>query len=357
MVASTVRTHPRSQRETELGKACLRALEPVEGLQATFKRAPPRAVFDWFLDLRGEWGKARYAALVTPRVTAENVGMVVQALAKVAQLADQPPALLTWYINPSIASLLRAERIDFLDAAGNASLRRGALYVWVTGERPEEPPQRANRAFQATGLRLIALLLEKPEAVAWTYRALAEASGISLGAVGPVLEDLRSGAYLRMRKGARMLVKRRALFERWELGYVETLRPRLLRRTCRLAEGRSLDDLEGRIESEGLGDAILLGGEMGAARLTRHLRPARATLHLLRGAVDATMVRLRLLPDPAGAIDILDAITPNDEAHEGLASPLLIHAELLRGTPDSRLRETAELVYERHLRERLEDPA
>ena len=54
---------------------------------------------------------------------------------------------------------------------------------------------------------------------------------------------------------------------------------------------------------------------------------------------------------------MLRAVLPPDvAAPQWLASPLLVHAELLRGEPDGRLRETADMIFERLLRARLQEP-
>jgi len=262
--------------------------------------------------------------------------------------------LFATHVNPAIAERLQAEGIQYVDAAGNASIRHEGLFVWVSGRRAEEHAERPVRAFQATGLRLATLLLHRPESVALTYRALATGAGVSLGAVGPLLEDLRRAGFIRSRGGKRTLVNRRALLERWELGYLETLRPRTLRRTCRPAQGQSLEDLVARIEQPGLRGRVQVGGELAAARLTGHLRPQRATLHLVGMKAEDAMVRLRLLPDPAGTVDLVDAVLSEGEGDSLVASAVLVHAELLRGAPDERLRETARALFDAHLRDRLE---
>lgn len=358
--ARTAGTVPETTEE-ELVRGCLRVIEALEPERVAFRPAVPRGA-DGVLELRGPWGEARYFAEAARRVTTENLGLLVQRLQAKARAADLPPLLMAGYVNPGLAARLREARVDFVDAAGNASLRHGALYVWITGRRPEARPERATRAFQATGLRLVALLLHHPEAAAWTYRALADAAGVSLGVVGDVLADLKAAGHLRAaRDGTRALVRRRALLERWELGYVETLRPRLWRRTCRLAAGRALDGLPDAIRAQGLGDDVLIGGELGASLMTAHLRPTRATLHLTRGRAEPVMARLRLLPDAAGDVELLDVVPRRHDwqgarpEDAGLASPLLIHAELLRGQPDGRLRETAREVFEHHLAPLLDD--
>lgn len=337
--------------------ACIAALNATEGVEARFTQAHRDVGLDGILSITGPWGKARYAVEnVGVRATAEVVERKLPALEAAARAAKLPPLLMASYINPALAERLRARGVDFVDAAGNALLRRKGLFVWVSGKRAEVRAPRPSRAFQAAGLRLVTVLLQEPAAVTWTVRALAEASGVALGTVGPVLEDLRAAGHVRAPRGQRVLVRRRALFDRWELGYLEALRPRLLRRTCRAAGGADLDALARKLEAPALRDHARIGGELAAARLTGHLRPQRASLFFSRGTAEELMVALRLLPDPDGNIDLLQTPVPHQEGDGPLTGPLLIHAELTRSFTEGRVREAADLVFERHLRQRMEEP-
>lgn len=339
-------------------QVCASALSALDGLHARFKQAKRDDAADGVLSLQGSFGRIDYAVQYRERVTTEQAGLLAEQLQHKTAQPRMRPLLLAPYVHPGLGELLRAQHIDFLDAVGNASLQHDGLYVWVSGRRDTAATPRAPRAFQATGLRLLTLLLEAPDAVSWPQRTLAARAGISLGAVGPVLDDLRAGGYLRTsRKKQRVLVNRQALFERWSLGYVETLRPKLALRTCRVTGSSDLEELTARIEAGERG-ATLAGGELAAARWTKHLRPARGVLYVATGTVEQAMVRLRLLPDPQGNVEMLRAVLPPDvEAPQSLASPFLVHAELLRGEPDSRLRETADMIFDRLLRARLQEPA
>ena len=340
--------------EGEFVAGCLHTLKAVGGLHPTFARTRAAEGSGGVLRLHGPWGEARFRVEARGRLTAESVGVAVAQLTRTAREEKLPPMLFAPFVNPALAERLRAEGVQFADAAGNAWVHHGALFVWVSGHRRAEQPERPMRAFQAAGLRLVTLLMHRPEAVGQTYRALATAAGISLGTIGPVLDDLGRAGFVRTRRGERTLLNRPALFERWELGYLETLRPRTLRRTCRMVEGRSIDDLADQVGAADLRGRVQIGGELAAARMTGHLRPGRAALHLSGVSVEELMVRLRLLPDLDGPVDLLDAVLAEAEAGGSMASAVLVHAELMRGAPDERLRETARDLYETHLRVRLE---
>jgi hypothetical protein len=63
--------------------------------------------------------------------------------------------LVADYVTPPMAEELRARKIPFVDAAGNAFLDQPPLFVWVKGEKPRlvaGAGRPAGRAFQASGL-------------------------------------------------------------------------------------------------------------------------------------------------------------------------------------------------------------
>ena len=58
--------------------------------------------------------------------------------------------LIADYVTPAMADELRARKVPFLDAAGNAYLDRPPLLIWVKGQRPPElvhAGTRGGRAF------------------------------------------------------------------------------------------------------------------------------------------------------------------------------------------------------------------
>lgn len=308
------------------------------------------------LTLSGPWGLTEYVATTKSRLTSEGLGLVVAQMKKLEETARQRPLLMTAHIGPAMAERLRSEGIDYVDTAGNMSLRRTPLYVWSSGLKSPRKLQRPSRAFQATGLKLVMVLLADPEAVGRTHRELAEGSGISLGFVGEVLKDLRAAGYLRAAgRKKQVLSRRKELLQRWELGYAELLRPKIALARARLPGGKPVQTLAVEIARRQLGETILVGGELGAELLTGHLRASRATLHVPEGQMSASLAGLRLIRDPAGEVEIVARFGKHDDwkldaqPQIRLAHPLLVHAELLTAGVDSRLREAADLVLQQHL--------
>lgn len=277
--------------------------------------------------------QARYTAEIKTGLRPATLGAVVH------QLRGQKgvPLLVADHVTPPLAETLRAQGVEFIDAAGNAFLNRPPLLVFVKGQRPAEKARvfERGRTFRATGLQVLFALLARPELVARPYREVATAAGVAHGTVGEVMAELRGLGYLAELGGRRRLINGERLLDRWTEAYARTLRPRLLL-------GRFRGDIAalhaGRIHWAG----VLTGGELAAARLTRHLRPGTATFYAQ--ALDAkVLIKAKLKADAEGNVEFRHRFWafPGDKPH--LAPTLLVYADLL-AIGDARCLETAQLL-------------
>jgi hypothetical protein len=103
-------------------------------------------------------------------------------------------------------------------------------------------------------------------------------------------------------------------------------------------------------------EEVLIGGELAAALATRNLRPQTVTFHLRCDRPLSPLIQeMRLIPDRTGNIVILEQFGEMSAwrwekyEKEHLVNPLLVYAELLHGTPDDRLRETAKIILDQYL--------
>ncbi len=144
-----------------------------------------------------------------------------------------PPLLVTDYVTPPLAEKLKARKIAFLDAAGNAFLDQPPVYIWIKGERPLEMPatdEAKGRAFQASGLKVLFALLCNPDWVAEPYREIARLAGLAHGTVGRVMADLPDLGFVAEIDGERRLLKPELLLKRRAEVHARTLRPKLVKR-------------------------------------------------------------------------------------------------------------------------------
>lgn len=177
----------------------------------------------------------------------------------------------------------------------------------------------------------------------------------TLETIGNTLENLYKLGYLmRQPRGGYCIANYIKLFERWEIGYIETLRPKLLIETFTYTEEHKFSEFAENVINLASLDNFLIGGELGAALATSYLLPQKATLHVSNN-YHLIAAKLKLKPDPKGTITFLRQFgkqnhgTYNQKAH--IADPLLIHAELMIEN-DDRLEETAELIFTKYIEEK-----
>ena len=250
--------------------------------------------------------------------------------------------LIADYVTPAMADELRARKVPFLDAAGNAYLDRPPLLIWVKGQRPPElvhAGTRGGRAFQASGLQVLFALICHPEWVDMPYRKIAEMANVAHGTVGWVMAELPKLGFVAEMRGTRRLLLRERLLQQWAEVYPRTLRPRLLLGRYR---GETLDWWK-TIDPRKYG--AVLGGEPAGGRMTQYLRPGAATFYAEK--VDPRLLLdLRLRDDPEGNVEVLRRFWTFTDEDTALAPAPLVYADLM-ATGDARCIETAKMIYER----------
>ena len=307
----------------------------INVLQLEPRLGPARA--DALLRVRHGGQEILYAAEVKLGLRPATIGAVINQL----QHLGQPALLVTDYVTPPLADLLKQRGIAFLDAAGNAYLNHPPLLVWVKGQKPTQPLPTANittRTFNPSGLQVLFPLLCNPNWTDRPYRDLAQLAGVAHGTVGWVLAELPKLGFMAEVGGKRRLLQPERLLQQWVEAYARTLRPRLLLgrfHTGALDWHKTIDPVR---------YGFLLGGEPAAARLTHHLRPGTVTLYGPK-LEPRLLLDQRLRADPKGNVEILRRFWNFDNEDHPLITPLpLVYADLL-AIGDARCLETAKLLH------------
>ena len=261
------------------------------------------------------------------------------------------------YINENIAELCQELQIDYLDLAGNAHLNIPPFYIDIRGKKPPQEHQiqharkLTGKAFQPKGMKLVMMLLLKPELVNQPMRVLAEQAEIALGTVKQVLDDLKQLTFI-LEKGKKGLVlnEKDLLLTRWLDAYPHNVEAKLEQK---LYVPQNIEQLRNApLDKYG----ALWGGEVAADAYTHYLTPKTyhiyadteahkallKTFRLRRIRAEETDVNILKIVEPPVGIDKIRGELP------GYIAPLLVYAELLN-SDDPRNLETAKRIYHDHL--------
>jgi len=276
---------------------------------------------------------------------------MVEQLRQLGDLSREPAVLIVPYVPDKLGQELQARGICYLDTAGNAYLRAADpdFLVLIKGRRvPAMGAQAQHRAFQPAGVQLLYQLLSEPALLQATYRVLAEQAQVALGSVSVLLRGLQQTGLLRDENGHRRWTDPAQVLRRWVDAYGEVGRPKLHAQRYRWLEA---DMARQGWQELALGPDAAWGGEPAAGLLLDgYLLPAFFTLYTTvpRGEL---MRRLRLVPDPAGSVEVLRPLATTLGAgrpEPRAVHPLLAYADLLL-TADPRNREVAQRLHERYL--------
>jgi hypothetical protein len=255
--------------------------------------------------------------------------------------------LITDHVTPTLADALRERDIAFIDTAGNAYLATPQFLVWVKGQRAplmHDTADTTGRAFTATGLQVLFVLLCHPEWIDHPYRTIAQHAGVAHGTVGWVMAELPTLGFAAKINGKRRLIHGERLLRQWVEAYARALRPKLVLGRYR---AQTLTWVNTDLFQH---YGVALGGEPAGACLTGYLQPGTATFYTAKRTYAPMVVDQALRTDPNGNVEFLRQFwrfehQPADQP-AGLVPDILIYADLL-ALGDARCLETAELLHER----------
>jgi len=317
---------------------------------ATLRAAPDGLPVDATLVVRTPTETFRLPARRTRSLLGRDVAE------HLAGLAQRIPGLvvLTPAVGRFLGDFLAKHGVNFVDLAGNCSLRLGGSYQARIQGRARTSSRTTEKALRAPAYRVLFALLARSELLDAPARTLAEAAGD----VSPQTAiDLRKrlvarGDVLASGNGHQWAPAglRRAT-EFWLAGFSATLFPGLSLGRFHTQE----KDLRLLGESLGkrLGDARSWrwGGGAAAQRLTGYYRGPRTVIYFA-SAPPTPARKLGLVPSADG--DVWLARSPGPAAFTGsderCVHPLLVYADLL-AEADDRAREAAAELRNRFLPE------
>ncbi|NAW51184.1 hypothetical protein GNY06_07275 [Elizabethkingia argentiflava] len=270
-----------------------------------------------------------------------NYGIMMSTLKDMSNSKNN--LVIADYLTKKTAEELKQNSINYLDASGNAFIKTNNFFVYIEGRKVKiNKKTNQTRAFQEAGLKLLLLLVSNPETLQFSYRELAEKTGIALGSVSNIFKELEESHYLLKTRNKRLLKNQDEIIERWVIAYNELLKPRSLRKKMR-ALGNEFN-VNSIINNTNI--KLYFGGEPGGELLTGHLKPKDYIIYTDE-ATSKVAKELKLVPDEAGNIELYSRFW-TDRLHlknEYTAPPLVVYADLL-GTGNNRNIETAKIILE-----------
>jgi hypothetical protein len=254
--------------------------------------------------------------------------------------------LVTPYVTPPIADLMRQMDLLFIDLAGNAYINKPPLFIFIKGNKPPEElkDKPIKRLFKPAGLKVLFALLNDPNLTDLPYRQLAKMTDVALGTVDWIFRDLNEMRFMvKMGKRKRKLTNLDTLRKRWVEAYPEQLRPKLVINRFKA------DNPEWWQKVNPLEYEICWGGEIAAAKLTQQLKPVKVTIfgNEMPGKL---IIQNKLRKTTDGNIEFIKQFWKFDHAlaAQGIVPPLLIYADLM-ATGDDRNIETAGFIYDNYI--------
>ncbi len=248
--------------------------------------------------------------------------------------------LVSEHLSAKIKEQLRASKIAYLEANGNIFVNTDNCFLFVdTNKKLQLKKETSNKAFTATGLKVLFQLLIKPDLINQTQREIATEANVGLGNIPQIIDGLKELGYLlRLKKGEYVWEHKEELLKRWCDEYTTKLRPKLhIGAFTGEPKQLKLDNKQ-----------TTWGGEKGAEILTNYLRPEKFLLYTKLNKIDLIKTH-RLRPSESGNIEVLEMFWDNDTE---TAPPLLIYAELI-STREKRNVETAEIIYNDYIKPNL----
>ena len=277
-------------------------------------------------------------------ITATNINTIVNHLQKYMVAENRPVLLVAKYINPNIFDKLVGFGLNVLDCSGNCHIRymNGNIPIFQLTNRGEKnmfANEKAYPVFQDAGIKVIFYLLRDVKNVNKVYREIQENTGVALGTVKNVIDELVKRNFILVTDKRRILKNRRALLDIWVENYNQVLKPKLLmgRLAFRTNEQRN------KWLAMELPAGMYWGGECAANVIDNYLEPG--TFEIYTDVPTAYLMKTGFVKQDAnGEIKVYQKFW-KWETENHIVPLILVYADLM-GSGSSRCLEAANRLIE-----------
>ncbi|MCF0158821.1 MAG: hypothetical protein HUJ83_09955 [Veillonella sp.] len=300
-----------------------------------FKSAERHMPYDYDLTING----VTFACEVKSKLNKANYNIIVQQLRSVKEQTQKPLIVAAQHFSPEAFERLPQDGISVVESSGNCKIVAPQLFINITGQKSVQIKESKGKAFNEAGLKVIFYFLQDDANINKPYRQISEGTGLSLGTIKNVVEELTNGLYVIKTTKGRCLKNKKELLDTWQTYYNQTLKPKLLIKEMEFVDAESRMNWE-RIP---LPEGVCWGGE-GAAYMTDHyLMPEQFDIYTDVPSVQLMMTR-KMRFEVNGSIKVYKKFWKGGD-NEKVAPKILIYADLM-GSGNSRSIEAAQRLIE-----------
>ena len=310
----------------------LRRLTNLESIEV--KPRGPQVRYDYNLIINN----VEFACEVKIQVSKANYNLVLQQMRKLKEEVDLPLLLASHYFAPDVFESFSAEGINVVDSSGNCKIEAKQLFINIIGQKSTPIKQPKGKAFNEAGLKAVFYFLLNDTNINQPYRLISNNTGLSLGTITNVVEELLYEKFVIKTSKGRILKNKRALLDTWQVHYNQTLKPKLLLKTMEFVDSDSRKDWE----LIALPDGVCWGGEGGAYLTNKYLIPEQFDIYTEGPSINLMMTR-KMRFEENGSIHVYQKFWRSQ--HERVAPMILIYADLM-GSGKSRCIEAAQKLIE-----------
>lgn len=322
-------------REEEIINDVVYNLKRLMNLESISFKAVLRQHYDYDLTING----VTFACEVKPQVNKANYNLVVQQMRKLKEQTDKPLMLAANHFSPESFESLPKEGISVVESSGNCNIVAAPMFIRISGQKAPQPREAKGKAFNEAGLKLIFYLLLDGTNINKPYRTIHEETGLSLGTIKNVVEELGRSQFVLTTDKGRFMKNRKELLDVWQTHYNQSLKPKLLLKEMEFVDADCRRDWEQIV----LPDGMCWGGEGGAFLIDHFLVPELFDIYTETPSVKLMMTK-KVKFQEKGRIRLYQKFWKGN-VDEKTAPKILIYADLM-GSGNSRCIEAAQRLIE-----------
>ena len=310
-------------------------LKRLTNLESISFKAVYRQQYDYDLTING----VTFACKVKTHLNKANCNLVVQRLRNLKELTDKPLIVAASYVSPEMFDSLPQEDISVVESSGNCKIVASPLFINISGKKSIQTKETKGKAFNEAGLKVIFYFLLDDGNINKPYRQIKEDTGVSLGTIKNVVEELSNGQYVITTSKGRFLKNKKELLDTWQTHYNQNLKPKLKVKEMEFVDVESRKEWEKIV----LPDGACWSGEGGAFLTDHYLMPEQFDIYTEVPSVKLMMTK-KMRFEENGSINVYQKFWKGYENNK-VAPKILIYADLM-GSGNSRCIETAQRLIE-----------